>query len=888
MDSKAGWNRRRLLQAVGASVPTLKLVGVAASAAQGDGAKFTPIDLSPYFNASSAEFGPRGMGRQTGAPGARGDVLIRPPGGKQELQGIPFLLGPEDVQQKSWIAVSTAGQPWAAPKIEIPIGHTAPCLCLAQFCDWDPNEIDQSSFESIEHLGQKLAEATLVYEDGSEFSAPIRRRLEVHAPSISFGYQCFLAMPSSTWEPAKLTDPLPNGLGWGNLQTVAKGKSPGQAPLWIWALENPNPDRKVKALRVRAVAEDPVVLCGLTLFHGREHPLRRERRTLYRITLPSPTAEEKGRWTVEVDLGVVVRTYVLPEFDPESWLRADGAGFGERSAEPSQSRHLYAEIAASADATLEVRDTASGGRYQFDLIRAVPGQELEARRGSSRIEILEREKTWIHGQVVDSATGRPTPVRLAFRSKAGRYIPPYGHRTEINGGWFQDYAADAKISSNSYAYVDGTFQAELPVGELYVEISKGFEYKAIREKLEIQPSQRELKLQIGKHADLRSKGWVTADTHVHFLSPSTAVLEAQAEGLNLVNLLAAQWGDLYTNVGDLPFGPLTSPDKETVVWVGTENRQHLLGHIGLLGGRGEPVFPMSADNPSEAFIGDPLWSSMAEWADACRKREGVVVAVHFPNPFAELAADIVLGKIDAVELYPQGDGGFRTRGYNDWYRYLNCGYRVTAAGGTDKMGTYTPVGGNRTYAYIGQEQFDFSSWAKAVRAGRTFASSGPLLLFQADGRMPGGEIPMRKGEAAVEVSVEANSHVPFHRIEIVHNGRVVASREEKAGTKRMAFSESVKVQAPGWLTARCSSTLGPSLSARFGIAAHTSPVYLSVAGEEQFSEPALTYLLTLVEGTRGYVEKLATRPDTESFARVLKVFADAREHLHRRLHEQGR
>jgi len=114
--------------------------------------------------------------------------------------------------------------------------------------------------------------------------------------------------------------------------------------------------------------------------------------------------------------------------------------------------------------------------------------------------------------------------------------------------------------------------------------------------------------------------------------------------------------------GDLPFGPLTSPDSETIVWVGTENRQHLLGHIGLLGGHGAPVFPMSADNPSEAYIGDPLWRSLAEWADACRKREGVVVAVHFPNPVAELAADIILGKIDAVELYPHGDGGFRTLG----------------------------------------------------------------------------------------------------------------------------------------------------------------------------------------------------------------------------------
>ena len=45
------------------------------------------------------------------------------------------------------------------------------------------------------------------------------------------------------------------------------------------------------------------------------------------------------------------------------------------------------------------------------------------------------------------------------------------------------------------------------------------------------------------------KGWVTADTHVHFLSPTTALLEGQAEGLNLINLLAAQWGGM-DNVDD--------------------------------------------------------------------------------------------------------------------------------------------------------------------------------------------------------------------------------------------------------------------------------------------------------------------------------------------------
>ena len=67
---------------------------------------------------------------------------------------------------------------------------------------------------------------------------------------------------------------------------------------------------------------------------------------------------------------------------------------------------------------------------------------------------------------------------------------------------------------------------------------------------------------------------------------------------------------------------------------------------------------------------------------------------------APLNAEIVLGKIDAVEMYPRGTKGFDSLGYNDWYRYLNSGYKVTAAGGTDKMSAGVAVGGNRTYSHL--------------------------------------------------------------------------------------------------------------------------------------------------------------------------------------------
>jgi hypothetical protein len=120
------------------------------------------------------------------------------------------------------------------------------------------------------------------------------------------------------------------------------------------------------------------------------------------------------------------------------------------------------------------------------------------------------------------------------------------------------------------------------------------------------------------------------------------------------------------------------------------------------------------------------------------------VSVHFPYPAGEQAADIVLGKFDAVELFP--DFGLR---FLHWYRALNCGYRLPAVGGTGKMGAGTPVGGNRTYARLGGEPVNPANWARAVCNGNTFMTTGPLLLFEADGRAPGREIRWGQGGGSI-------------------------------------------------------------------------------------------------------------------------------------------
>jgi hypothetical protein len=226
----------------------------------------------------------------------------------------------------------------------------------------------------------------------------------------------------------------------------------------------------------------------------------------------------------------------------------------------------------------------------------------------------------------------------------------------------------------------------------------------------------------------------------------------------------------------------------------------------------------------------------------------------------------------------------------DWYRYLNSGYRLPCVGGTDKMSARTSPGANRGYAYLDQDEFNFANWAQAVRRGNTFMTSGPLLHLQVEGHAPGEEITLGAGGATLEVQAEATSYVDIHSLEIVLNGRVVASREERGGTRRLVLNEKIQVPGAGWIAARCAANFMPASVAwrgGFGVQAHTSPVYLRVPGQELFSAPDVAYMLTLVEGSQIWVENWATRPDANRLAAIRKVFSDARDILHRRLHQHG-
>ena len=838
-------------------------------------ATFTPVDLSALYTHTRADASPWEEKTAWG--------IARLPGGDQRFWGVPFSLGSAESEAPGLLVIGGDGSQSAA---RVPLDGAASYVVLAHLCDARARATVAGQTADypgpvVTAPGEHLADYVIEYTDGTEHRVPIRRRFEV-SQTMTRMQNGFMCRPHYDLTPLPMRGPYPVDL-WGRFQTGVSYGPPGRptaprdylrgrtypAPDWsIYALPNPEPEKPLRALRLEPTGATALGIGAITLFSGKHHPLRHERLESVRVSLPANANSTLAAEGAAIDLGVIARRYEARPVETDAWLGAAVKGRGEAPDEPVTS--LILDVAGSRDATLSVLG------QDVSLGTVLEGGSAASADGQVRVELLTPSRAWLSCKIVDAATGQPMPARVHFRAPDGRYFPPYGHRHEVNDNWFEDYGADVKLGDTPYAYVNGTFRAELAVGEVFVEASRGFEYEPLRAKLRVEPGQSDLVIPLQRAVDLRREGWITADTHVHFISPDTARLEAQAEGLNVLNLLAAQWGDLFTNVGDITGAVAGASRDDCVVWVGTENRQHFLGHISMLGVQGEPVFPMSTSGPTEGYFGDTTVRAMSEWADECRSKGGLVVVPHFPFPHSEIIAEIVRGRVDGVEIWDYWTPTMDSFSFHELYRLLNCGYRVAVVGGTDKMSAGMPVGNVRTYAHTGDDELSFDAWARAVRAGRTYTTSGPLVRFSVEGRQPGDELtlPARGGTLHVESEVTSLTG-PVNRLEIVLNGKVVAQEESKQGARSLKLSAPVAVPGSGWLAARCVSESKAWSVWPQHIAAHTSAVYVRAGGADLFDNPTAEYLITTMEGGIAWLDTLATRDSPERHAAIRAVFEEA-------------
>ncbi|NLX37695.1 MAG: CehA/McbA family metallohydrolase, partial [Chloroflexi bacterium] len=612
------------------------------------------------------------------------------------------------------------------------------------------------------------------------------------------------------------------------------------------------------------------------------HPLRWRTRRKALLRLPegvpfAPELDVHGLLAqVQLDLGQVISARPRALYPTADW---------ETSANNALPKIIANELLIEYTAHADARFVLWNG--ETTPVSAVEGVQAEV-----ALTPVPAATQRVRLRVTEGPGGPMVPCKLHVHGQAGEYLAPVDRHRMPNGAWFEDYSVDFTHAWRHHCtYITGEATIDLPLGTVYLEISKGFEIKPLRLAYEVTPETSEILVVLDKVLPWRQQGWVTADTHVHFLSPMSALLEGSAEGVNVVNLLASQWGELMTNVGDFD-GRSTwgsremGGDGEHLVRVGTENRQHVMGHISLLGYEGGIIAPMTSGGPDESALGDPVGALLTEWARQCREQGGLVVLPHFPHPRMENAATIVEGLVDGVEMTSWGDlySGINPYSLSDWYRYLNNGYLVAAVGGTDKMSATTAVGTVRTYALLrAGEPLTYAAWMDAVRRAETFVTYGPLLDMSVDGQPMGGRIALGAGGGTVDVSWQvASVTVPMSRVELVVNGEIRESVAVDAW--RGAGSWSLKVDRSSWaaLLVRGHYADQPEI-----VAAHSSPVMLEVEGSAFYAAADAVTILEQIEGALAYLDTVGTRAEDRVYKRLRLVLEGAHRRLHNRMHAQG-
>ena len=482
-------------------------------------AEYEPLDLSSLCNS-----GLEALGDEADAPV-----------GPQELHGLPFLIGGRD---------STAGSQCflllrEGKSVSLPVGKSARHVIFA-------HRLMQSDLMEGKGLGREVAEYVVHYSEGDEVRLPIRERFEISAVPTDHIMRLALGVPYRALPDQKdgLMDRHEGPWGMaGRRQMESVQATPLAYYLWAW--KNPQPDREIVSLEVLSKGPE-ILLAAVTLGHLDEPPFPRQGKREARILLKEPT-EQSDRFDLDVtvDRGVATYPHPLPAENGEQFLQDPYKGWGQEKS--TGSSPSYVEIAAVPSATVTVsQGSEEVGKVKWGQVQ----KQGSAETPRMKVELLDRGRNWVHVKVLDEDTGKPIPCRVHFRSPEGIPYQPHGHHSQVNSGmdsWHIDVGGDVRLGQVNYAYIDGTCQGWLPRGDVLVDVARGFEYEPLRQRVRIEPGQRELTLRLKRWIHMNERRWFSGDSHVHFLSAQGSHTESQGEDLNVVNLLQSQWGSLFTN-----------------------------------------------------------------------------------------------------------------------------------------------------------------------------------------------------------------------------------------------------------------------------------------------------------------------------------------------------
>ena len=420
------------------------------------------------------------------------------------------------------------------------------------------------------------------------------------------------------------------------------------------------------------------------------------------------------------------------------------------------------------------------------------------------------------------------------------------------------------------------FVADLPATGTYtVLVERGKEYLPESRVIEVGRDGPCVTVRLRRWVNMEELGWYSGDTHVHRPLAELPNL-LLAEDLNVAFPLTSWVREAFVSPAegragsdrDAPADVMRVDGTHVIYPRNTEyeifrvgGKDHTLGAFFVLGHRTlleegvPPVGPVARRARDEGALLELdkhnwPWSMMLVpvlGVDLYELSNNHLWRTEFGyRDYGAPAADYM-----RVERDERGwtERGWVDYGLLNYYALLDCGFRLRPTAGTASGVHPVPLGFGRVYVRL-RQGFSYDAWLKGLNEGRSFVTTGPMLLARVNGEDPGHVFkPSDGAPRPYRVAGLVKSAVRLQGIEIVVNGEVArtvpaANRGAAGGGYESVIDEEFSFDHSSWLAVRCFEDR-PDKRVRF---AHTGPVYVDVPGKPlRPRREEVEYLVSRVE-----------------------------------------
>lgn len=475
------------------------------------------------------------------------------------------------------------------------------------------------------------------------------------------------------------------------------------------------------------------------------------------------------------------------------------------------------------------------------------------------------------------------PARVSVLGADGRYHAPADSFRRI-----------VSFTEVHYFHAAESFSLDVPSGKTLLFAVRGPEYEPLEAVVDVPiGASASAVVDLARFVDMPASGFYSGDTHVHDLhagdlrlTPEDLVAQAAAEDVHVVNALIHVDGTkLMGDVSRFVDGPHPASTANVLLRYGQEYRMSY-GHRSVLGGD-RMFFPL--ESASAATARESPFPPLFDYLRRLRNEQpGVLVGIPHPyfeylargepppkNAPSEIPVDVALGLVDFFDvncIWSDERGSARI-----YAKLLNAGFRLPAAGGSDTFSDLSrdpPLGTGRTYVQVDGE-LTLEGWFAGLRAGRTFATNGPLLELDVEGRGMGEELAL--GEArAVRVAAKARAFVPIERLLVLVNGKAIATVEGPG--RELSWSGEIALEASSWIALQAEGGPSPFITDSY-LFAHSTPVWVTVSGRPVLVEEDRAYLERYVEALIVLVRSEEDFRNEIEREMTIRGFTDARDRI---------